>query len=429
LFIRPQEWVPIVYGQPVLKWVIGAAVVTWLGSLMHSNWRLRDAPQNWLMLGLFFAVLMSHIAHTYLGGAIEAFLDFGKVVLLYFLIVSLVTSVKRAKGLLLAMVVGCLFMAAWGIWQAHSPDHYGFAVYGDNPSYYQAVIQQPDIPGGQPEIVRVRALGIFRDPNDLSLMLVAVLPFLFGTALSSAASTMVRVLSLAAAAPMLYCVYLTNSRGGWLALGVMLVAFLYTHIPSRKVGLALAGAACVAVLALGPSRMATISSEEGSARGRLIAWGEGNRMLKQWPLFGAGQGRFMEFSDSRRVAHNSFVHCWAELGLFGYFFWLGMVVATLKDAWALSKVQSEDQGAAELGRLGKAGFAGFIGFMAATLFLSRAYVVPPYILFALLAALRVLYEKNCGPLASSFMPRHWKYVLAAELMSIPALYLALRLIQ
>lgn len=427
LFVRPQEWVPALYGLPVMKFVVGAAVVTWLGSLARGNWRLRDAPQNWLMLGLFFAVLMSHISHTYLQATLDAFVDFGKVVLLYFLIVSVATSVRHVKGLLLAMVVGCLFMTTWGIWQAHSPDHYGFAGYRPpdvRASQYQAVKETSN---GE-EIWRVRALGIFHDPNDLSLMLVAMLPFLLGMVLTKATNRMVRVLSLAASAPMLYCIYLTNSRGGWLALGVMLVAFVWTHIPSRKFSLALAGMACVAVFALAPSRMGTISTEEGSAHGRLIAWGEGNRMLKQWPLFGAGKDRFGEFAESRHISHNSFVHAWAELGLFGYFFWLGMVIATAKDAWALSKVQSEQEGAAELSQMGMAGFAALIGFMSAAFFLTRTYKEPLFIIFALVAALRSIHERERGPLASAFVLKDCQYVLAAELLSIPALYLLIRLL-
>ncbi len=150
-------------------------------------------------------------------------------------------------------------------------------------------------------------------------------------------------------------------------------------------------------------------------------------MLKASPLFGVGKGMYGDFSEHGLVAHNSFVHCWAELGLFGYFFWLGMVIASAKDGWALSKAQpvGEDD-AAELSRLGRAGFAGLAGFMAAAMFLSRTYVAPLYILFALLAALRQIYEANCGPLQAAFQPRDWKLVLAAELVSIPALYVAVR---
>lgn len=416
LFIRPQEWMSAIRGWPLLDVVTGLALVTWLGGLRRGGWRFRGAPQNWLMLGLFLATLMSHVRHTYFAAFVETFQDFGKVVLLYFLVTSLVTSVRRAKVIILVMIIGCLLMSIHGILQAHTGSGFGPA----DDRYVQPLVRG--------ELVRVRAFGIFHDPNDLSLMLVAVLPFLFGKVLDKNRELPVRVLSAGAAAPLLYCIYLTNSRGGWLALAVMVVAFLYLHAPSKKVGIALALAACIPVIALGPSRMRTISTEEGAGWGRLMAWGDGNRMLKRWPLFGAGKDRFTQFSDEGRVAHNSFVHCWAELGLFGYFFWLGLVIASLKDGHALSKTASDQTEARELAQLGRPAVAGLIGFLVAGFFLSRTYKLPLYLLFGVVAALRSVHEANLGPLQSGFALRDSKYVVAAELASIPALYVLIRLL-
>jgi len=411
LFIRPQEWVSAIKGLHILDAVVGLALITWLGHLVHSKWRFRDAPQNWLMLGLFLAALMSHVRHTYLAALIETFQDFGKVVLLYFLIATLADSVRRVRTVIFVMVVGCLFMAIHGILQAHTGVGFGGAL--------------PIVRG---DVVRVRAFGIFHDPNDLSLMLVTVMPFLLSRIFDRESSLAARFASAGAIMPMLYCVYLTNSRGGWLALAVMAMAYAYLYLPYKKIGLALAPLAFAALIALGPSRMDTISTDEPAAWNRIIAWGYGNRMLKRWPVFGAGKGRFMEFSEAGRVAHNSFVHCWGELGLFGYFFWLGLIVASLKDGRALSKIAAEEADQREMARLGKAGIAALVGFLSAAFFLSRTYIVPLYLLFALVAALRGVYERDVGPLGSGFVLRDSKYVLAAELASIPALYVLIRAI-
>ena len=463
LFIRPQEWISFIYGWPILDFVTAAAVVTWLGSIKGSRWRLRDAPQNWLMLGLFAAVLMSHVAHTYFAAFTWAFQEFGKVVLLYFLVVSLVDSVSKARTFVSTIILGCLFLSAWGLYQAWSPDHFGFASFSPD---FRAVHQD--------ETWRVRALGIFNDPNDLALMLVAVLPFLLSDALSSGRSPGARIAAAGAAVPMLWCIFLTNSRGGWLALGVMLAAYAAIHLRSKQVGVALGLVVFLAIFSLGPSRVGMTTDDE-SSHGRWAAWGEGNRMLKQWPAFGAGQGRFTEFSDHSRVAHNSFVHCYAELGLFGYFFWFGLVVASLKDGWALSRdslqaavdarsasaqkpsaaarspaswampamagspvhsdlspgnrrevEETAQADAIELRRLAKAGTAGLVGYLAAAFFLSRTYNVPLYILFAFLAASRTMYEKRVGTLPHAFVRRDCRYVLAGELASVPAIYLLTR---
>ena len=411
LFIRPQEWVPFLYGFPILDYVVGFALLAWMGHLMRSGLRLKDAPQNWLMLGLFFAVLMSHVRHAYRAEFINAFADFGKVVLIYFLVASLVNSVRRVRGIVFVMVLGCLFMSFHGILQAHTGAGFGGAT--------------PVVDRG---IVRVQAFGIFNDPNDLSLMLVTVMPFLLSNIFGGRSPAPARVASAAALLPMVYCVYLTNSRGGWLALAVMAMVYAYLHLPYKKVGIALALLAFLAVIAIGPSRISTMATDEPATRKRLVAWGYGNQMLKRWPIFGAGKGRFTEFSDEGRVAHNSFVHCWGELGLFGYFFWLGLIIASLKDGRALSKVTSADADVQEMSRLGKAATASLVGFLAAAFFLSRTYVQPLYLLFALFAALRTIYEQQAGPLQSGFTLRDSRYVLAAEVFSIPALYVVIRIL-
>ncbi len=411
LFIRPQEWVSWMLGMPVLDYVVGFAVIAWLAHLLSTEWRVKDAPQNLLVLGLFAAVLMSHVRHTYLAALQEEFQVFGKVVLIYFLIASTADSTRRIKGLILVIVLGCLFMSAHGILQAHRGYGFGGAV-----------------PIVRNDLVRVRAMGIFHDPNDLSLMLVAVMPFLLSAALDRESSIFVRVGSLAAVVPMVYCVYLTDSRGGWLALAVMAMAFVFVHLRNKKIGILLAVLAVPLVFALGPSRVDTITTEDGSVRGRTTAWGYGNWMLKRWPLFGAGKGRFVEFSPEGLVAHNSFVHCWGELGLFGYFFWLGLVLASFKDCWALGRASPETDEGKALSRLGRAGVASLAGFMSAAFFLSRTYIIPLYILFGLFAAMHTVYEKQEAELPGLAGTADWKYLLVIELLSIPGLWLLIRIL-
>jgi O-antigen ligase len=423
LFIRPQEWVVAIRGFPILDYVVGVALVTWLGSAGRKESQLRKAPQTLLMGGLFLAALLSHVRHTYFAALIETGREFGKVVLIYFLVATLVTSAKKARLLVLVMLIGCLFLSAHGITQAQPPDYTGFGGL-------VARFTTTRLPTGEViKTPRVWAFGIFHDPNDLALMLVAMLPFLFATVLDKTRGAGVRAFSAAATVPILYCIYLTNSRGGWLALGVMGMTYIYLRAPSKKMATVLAVVALAGAVALGPSRIATISAEEGSAHGRLIAWGHGNQMLKQWPIFGAGWLRFTEFSTDNRAAHNSFLQAWAEMGLLGYFFWLGMAIASLKDGYALasSPAEPDNEEARQLKFMGQAALAGLVGFFAAAFFLSRTYNQPLFIMFALIAALRCIYEREVAPLEHSFKLRDSKLVLAAELVSIPAMYVLIRL--
>jgi O-antigen ligase len=415
LFIRPQEWVPgfkgfNVFGFGILDFVIGFSLIAWLLHLATSDWKLSDAPQNWLMLGLFFAILMSHVRHTYLAAVTANFQDFGKVVLIYFLIASCVDSVPRVKTLILVMVAGCVLMSIHGIMQVETGAGFG----GAPPMFRQ-------------ELIRPRGFGIFHDPNDLALILVTATPFLLSVIHGRDYATPLKAASAAALIPVIYCIYLTNSRGGWLALGVMFTVYTYLHLRNKKIGIVIALAAFASVVTLGPSRIHTASLDDSSSKGRLAAWGQGNRMLKQWPLFGAGKGRFNEFAAEGRSAHNSFVLCWAEIGLFGYFFYMGLILATLKDARAFARAGPEKGEARDMASLSKAGMAALLGYLSAAFFLTRTWQHPPYILFALFAAMHSMWERKNGKLESGFALGDGKYVLVAEVASIPAFWMLVRL--
>ncbi len=61
--------------------------------------------------------------------------------------------------------------------------------------------------------------------------------------------------------------------------------------------------------------------------GRVALWQKGIEIIRAHPLLGVGMGNYGQFTDNGLTAHNSYVLCAAELGFFGYFFWLGMIVA------------------------------------------------------------------------------------------------------
>ena len=443
LFVRPQDWIPGMHGLPLLDGVVAVTMVFWLMAVSsRETLRPGAAPQTKLMLGFFLATLLSHVRHTYLGslnggGMLGTFVSFSKVLLLYILIVTLVNSIQRAKKLVLVMTLGCIFMAIHGILQAHR----GFGFGGGLPILHG-------------DVLRVQAFGSFHDPNDLALILIAILPFLMSKVQDKLALMPARFLSALAIAPMVYCIFLTNSRGGWLAFGVMVTTYICLRLPSKKLVIVVGALAFAVVILFGPSRMGGEGGFDRSAQGRLTAWGYGNRMLKRWPLFGAGKGRYTEFSDDSRVAHNSFVHCWGELGLFGYFFFMGLIIATLKDGRALVKLKIEpaEDGSPpenwdyadppkdglpatdlmEIRRFGHASMASLSGYLAAGMFLSRTYTHPLYMLFALVAALRVVCDGNPeeeGPslLEGAFGKPDLKYVFFATVGTIPAGWLLMKL--
>jgi len=451
LFIRPMEWVSWMYQWPILDVIVPVVSLAWLSSL--TGRRTLDpskAPQGWLMMGFFLATLMSHVSHLYRAMTIVTFVEMGKVVLIYFLIATLLISVKRVKIFIAVLIIGCLFMCCHGILQASRG--YGFGGTPDD-------LQNPAhaIRGALPlirnNIVRIRAFGFFNDPNDLALILVVMLPFVARLILGRGSMLPRRVLGLAIAGVMVYCIYLTNSRGGWLALGVTALVYFYLNY-SKKAGTVLLAIALPLLIFLGPSRMEGLSADDSSSRGRLAAWAAGNEMLKRWPLFGAGKERYTEFAEDSKVAHNSFVHCYGELGLFGYFFWLGLIIASLKDGRALTRAarKSLEEKSGEgnrptgpppedgtdlpkapkvsvesLSTLARDLMAALAGYLAAGFFLSRTYEYPLFILFAMFAALRCLYESDHGRLEGGFGRKDLKIVFVAVFASIATIYVMMNM--
>ena len=70
VFWRPQDWLwPWMRGWPVLDVVVAIALLAMLLETSMDRIRIRkEVPQVWLLLGLWLATLMSHVAHGYFAG-------------------------------------------------------------------------------------------------------------------------------------------------------------------------------------------------------------------------------------------------------------------------------------------------------------------------------------------------------------------------
>ena len=364
------------YGMQLIDTLSIAAFLFWLLDFMiKKKTDSLKAPQNMLMLGLFLAFLLSHVAHTYFGGLMLAFTEFSKTVILYFLFVLIVDSERKFKITIFLIVFLTLLLAIQGIYQFNTG--YGWAG--------QPLVKQDDIS-------RITWISIFEDPNDLGLTLVIavgiLIAFLFGKV-----KFITRIVILPILGYILYALYLTNSRGAFLSL--MAAVFFYFVRKTKKFLLGgIIGALFVfLIFAFGPSRLALMSTDEESAYNRADAWYYGIQLTKSNPIFGVGYKMFED--DFPMTAHNSFVLAMAESGLLGLFFWVGLFYISFK---GLFLVQKNNE------RLRNYSYglqASLVGFAAAAFFLSRLYIILPYMLFALSASLVNVVNNNNIVRASS----------------------------
>ena len=195
------------------------------------------------------------------------------------------------------------------------------------------------------------------DPNELASVLIA------GAILSAALVVVARGLPirrLAAASTGAFCLaglFLTNSRGGLVALVVALLAAIVLAGRWRAPVVAITGLIVAATflyvgaLASPEARERITAVTEGESRlqdGRTTIWTVGWRMVEANPVVGVGAGNFRHTSrefllqpgaltrtdqillDAPKVAHNTYLGLLADLGVVGLVLFLTIVAFSLR---------------------------------------------------------------------------------------------------
>jgi len=365
IYVRPSEIVPALANVPIVDILTaGAFPIAALARIMRPR-RMVLVPMDMCVIGFWTAIVLSNLAWGWFGGAWMGFLDFMPVVFCYFLIRMVLGTPREFRGVVYLLVLLNLFQAVNGIVQYHT----GVGLGGF------------DTVGGEH---RIRGTGIFNDPNDLGMTLVMTTPFVLGGLFASDARVRHRLGWLLVLVPFLVAMYYTNSRGAVIGLGAVLIAFGYRRFHSI-LGTLLGSVAVLALVIFGPSRTSEIGASDNSAQSRVEAWGEGLGMLKAHPVFGVGFGRFLEFHY--KVAHNSIVHSFAELGLFGAFFLVGAFYGFFRTMRVLARSAPTDPDALHWSKILS---VSAIGAVVCGFFLSRQYVVVPYVLLAMGASRAVM---------------------------------------
>jgi len=225
------------------------------------------------------------------------------------------------------------------------------------------------------------------------------------------------------AAVLIYAIFLTNSRGAVFGMAAIVFAAVSMRVGKTK---ALIGTGVVVVLLLvaGFGGGRGISLHESSAAGRVMAWGSGISQLKTDPLFGVGVGQFTEYNDL--TAHNSFVLCFAEVGFFGYFFWLALLITTAWGLETLAKVPAKTPEDEDFAGCVTVVRAALYAFLVTAWFLSRTYHETLYIILAL-AVVLICLRREQVPEAVMPMVRWVPLTFAFMVGSVLVIYGAIRL--
>jgi hypothetical protein len=452
-YIYPGEIVPALAPFRVTYWVGLTGLTVAIASLFTKRTGLVANIQLW-GLALFTAVmcLSLTIAEHWMGAPIMTLQRFGPSLTTFVLALCGVTSFARlrlAAGLVIVLTTALVLQGAAA---------YHFGVNSrlfllDRAGIALAMSGDPDTPiettvvedvesettepqaesmsetgedDEAPDIIRIRALGFMHDPNDLALGIVVALGLTLGLmggiwspkwdwrhlALGGAASAMV------------YGIYLTRSRGGAVAMVIVLWRFA-----SRRVG-TLPALVVLATLGLGVMARdyggrALSTDLDESASERIVAWTEGFEMLKESPILGVGYGGF---SDHHTLtAHNSLVLCFAETGLVGCFLWVGLIVVTLLELHGLTNLPGSERFDAMARQWAEGLQLALIGLLVAAFFLSRTFVPTLYLILGLAAALAAIARAGNRLVPLPALPELGMRVLACELGAIAVVYTIVKL--
>ncbi|UQN42393.1 O-antigen ligase [Agarivorans sp. B2Z047] len=381
-------------------------------------------PQHYLLLGLVPLIMMSAFLNGWgTGGIFQAQRLFVSSIIPFFLYSALIATPGRQRLLMYICIAAALVMVYNGhIQQASFNGKYGIGI-GDS------------ITVGRDEM-RITYLGFFSDPNDLGMFLVMNMPFVayfFGRG-----GAVVKIAMLAILVAFGYGVYMTGSRGTLLgSVAVIGLYFLISNAGARLILFACLSAPIAATLL---ASFGGLSSTESSAAGRLDAWYDGIQMLIHNPVFGVGMGNFMDHHG--KVAHNSYVHVAAELGVPGYSLWGGALILNMLVGYAILKrfnrypndddpqdlevSEEKSEQYKEEANLNKALFYSMIGFMVTAFFLSRQFTLLMFIFMGMQTASHLRLMKLRPDLEEMFSAKMVWRCMGYSWAVIVAVYMTLK---
>ncbi len=297
VYIRPEESIPALQGMRLTLMVSLITLVAMIFAMVIN----REAPVksllNGYMLGFGFVAVASTLG---LGTTSPTAQEIGRLVILVLLIPNLIRTPDRYRKLITALVFCTAYLALFSI----------YLYFHGGAMLYEHTVQ------------RSQGTGIFGDPNDLAAAIIGGLALTLSRIVQP--SWISRIFYTVLTVIMIAAVLLTHSRGGLLAMMFMFGGFFFVFTKRKSLAMVLAVVVGVIFLVIAPGRMTDFSSQEESAGSRLTFWNNGLYELAHNPLRGVGFGGFPDVNEGF-TAHNSFVLCFAELGLPGYFFFIGLI--------------------------------------------------------------------------------------------------------
>ena len=398
LVMRPSELLPGASGVHFYIPLIGLCLILAVPQLILLL-QLGSVIRNPVVacgLLLIAAVFLSHLSNGELKLSVSDTLEVVKAIAYLFLLIALINTPARLRTFLLvtllaasAMIAASIvsferFKVTWGgakdLMQVYRDDR--FLPLAEKKMRHVVEFENIEDDNLRESYFRMRGYGIFADPNDVSLLimvsLVLSLYFLRDRRFGAA-----RYLWLLNVAMLLYAQWCTQSRGGLVSAAIAGLVFLLMTYGKQVAG----AISLLAVLGvpLAAGRLASFSFQGGTGQERIQLWSDGLVQLTTSKiLFGTGMNTYEDISGLGLKAHNSWIHAFVELGLFGGIVFFGMAFFPALAFYRLrkDKIRPTDPILREL-------YGIVPGILAGTCFalcaLSRCYTPATYMIFGIAA--------------------------------------------
>lgn len=325
LFIRPQDWP----GSPAYEWPV--AVLLMIVGLGYGLYRyfLHRTPfhslQNWLILALAFLAFFSNAVWGQPGVGLEQMQLVLKRWLVYVMFILILDTPQKIRNLLLVATVLAVILVFQGIYQNHTG--VGWAMQKLHTS--TAILSQDEMYEFEAFGTRIFWIGVWDGPNVMVLVFLFGLPLCLCYLFQAGLRVPYRILSGAGFALLSFGIFLTNSRGGFLAFGIVLLVFALLRFRKHHLPFA-AGGLLLVLLVFAPARMSEMSTKESSMNERAELWEQALNHFQENPLTGIGKGQFEE--KAHLLAHSNYVTMMTEMGIPGMVLFIAMTYLALKGA-------------------------------------------------------------------------------------------------
>jgi len=385
VFFRPYEFSPsLSWLSSFAFWIALATTIVYVLTQLGLENRITARPRevNLVLLLTLAAILSIPLALEPIR-AWNSFIEFLKVVLIFIVMINVVRTEKRLKGLWLLVLIASVILSVGAV------NDYRLGILG---------LQGRRIKGA--------IGGLFDNPNDLALHLVTMFPIALALSFASR-NLMGKLLFFATTLLIVAGIFVTFSRGGFLALMAASGVLLWRLIRSSRWLIAPVAVAIVVLFMLfAPvgykTRVSTTGDESATAR-----YDDFKRSLYvavRHPVLGVGVDNYILLSNLNKASHNAYTQVASEMGIAGALFYVLFIVAPFK---GLRRIESESYQVRSARRFYYASIAlqaSLVGYMVASFFASVAYLWYIYYLVAYAVCLRRIYDtavESAAPLNSS----------------------------